>query len=109
MMANDIRRCPPIVLVHWIFPAASHRRMVRVHTPIIEAAIPIRTRDVMIPCSIQYRHLNPDIIHAVSNFVYDERNCLATQFSNRIGSWLVLERHVDRCTPRGEHGWTSPS
>jgi hypothetical protein len=48
-MANDIRRCPPSVLVHVIVPAASHRRIVRVHTPIIDAAMPILTHDVMMP------------------------------------------------------------
>jgi hypothetical protein len=48
-MANDIRRCPPSVLVHVIVPAASHRRIVRVHTPIIDAATPILTHDVMMP------------------------------------------------------------
>jgi hypothetical protein len=47
MTANDIRRCPPAVLVQVIFPAASHRRIVRVHTPIIDAAMPILTHDVM--------------------------------------------------------------
>jgi hypothetical protein len=53
MMANDIRRCPPNVLVHEIFSAASHRRMVRVHAPSIDAAMPILTEVAMMPCLIQ--------------------------------------------------------
>ncbi|MEX2756963.1 MAG: hypothetical protein Q6365_016395 [Candidatus Sigynarchaeota archaeon] len=47
MTINDIRRCPSGVLVHVIFPAASHRRIVRVHTPIIGAAMPPLAHDVM--------------------------------------------------------------
>nr|MDO8087146.1 hypothetical protein [Candidatus Sigynarchaeum springense] len=69
MTINDIRRCPPGVLVHVIFPAASHRRIALVHTPIIDAAMPTLTHDVMMPCIIQSRPINQDIIHAVSNFV----------------------------------------
>lgn len=69
MIANDIRRCPPGVLVHVIFPAASHRRIVRVHTPMIDAAMPILKHDVMMSCTIQDQPINRDIIHAMSNFV----------------------------------------
>jgi hypothetical protein len=77
-MVNDIRRCPPGVLVHLIFPTASHRRIVRVHTPIIDAATPILTHDVMMSWLEYLRHLNRNIIHDVSNFVHQKQNCLAT-------------------------------
>ncbi len=76
--AKEIRRCPPGVLVHVIFPAASHRRIVRVHTPIIDAAMPILTYDAMMVDVDECRHLNPNIIHFVSTFVQIRSNCLAT-------------------------------
>ena len=78
MVAKDNCRCPPLILVHEIFLAASHRRMVRLHMPNIEAAIPILTHDVIIPYPVKYHPLNHDIIHAVSNFVQEKVNCLAT-------------------------------
>jgi hypothetical protein len=67
-----------MVLVHEIFPAASHRRMVRLHTPKIEAAIPILTQDVMMPYPVKYQPLNHHIIYTVSNFVQEKDNCSAT-------------------------------
>nr|MDO8083692.1 hypothetical protein [Candidatus Sigynarchaeum springense]MDO8118464.1 hypothetical protein [Candidatus Sigynarchaeota archaeon] len=48
---------------------ASHRRIVIVHTPSIDAAMPILTHDAMMPSIIQSRPITQDIIHAVSNFV----------------------------------------
>ncbi|HME50600.1 MAG TPA: hypothetical protein VKM55_00145 [Candidatus Lokiarchaeia archaeon] len=78
MIANDILRSPPGVLVHVIVPAASHRRIVWVHTPVIDAAMPILTHDVMMPCTIQDRPINRDIIHAMSNIAQLNSNCLVT-------------------------------
>ena len=80
MAANAIRRCPPSVRVHVMLPAASHRRMVRVHTPSMDAAIPILTDVVMIPCFIQPVPLNRYIIRAMSNFFQIKNNCLTTPF-----------------------------
>ncbi len=54
--------------VQAIFPA-SHRRIVRVQTPKIEAAIPILTHDDMMTVFTQSRPKHHDIIHDVSTFV----------------------------------------
>ena len=78
MMASDMRRCPPGVRVHAIFPAASHRRMVRVHTPNMDAAMPILTHVSMIPCIIHGSFLSHDIIQIVFNLVQENVNCQAT-------------------------------
>jgi hypothetical protein len=78
MAANAIRRCPLSVRVQAMLPAASYRRMVLVHRPNMDAAMPILTDVVIIPCFIQTAPLNRDIIRTMSNFVQVKMNCLIT-------------------------------
>jgi hypothetical protein len=50
-------------------------RRVRVRTPNMDAAMPILTDVVMIPCIIQMMPLNRDVILAMSNLVQVRMNC----------------------------------
>jgi hypothetical protein len=52
--------------------------MARVHTPNIEAAIPILTHVVMMPVISQLARLSRPVIKVMSNITRSKKNCLAT-------------------------------